>query len=58
MLINLKYVKSMNVIKRDGTEEKFNVEKIKKAIFKAFYACDIEADSELVDAISESVSVW
>lgn len=58
MLINLKYVKSMNVIKRNGTEEKFDVEKIKKAIFKAFYACDIEIDEELVNAISESVSVW
>ncbi len=48
----------MNVIKRNGTEEKFDVEKIKKAIFKAFYACDIEIDEELVNAISESVSVW
>lgn len=58
MLINFKYVKSMNVIKRDGTEEKFDVEKIKRAIFKAFDACDIEADAELVEAISEHVSVW
>lgn len=58
MLINFKYVKPMNVIKRDGTEEKFNVEKIKKAIFKAFDACDIEANAELVEAISEHVSVW
>ena len=58
MLINFKYVKSMNVIKRDGTKEKFDLKKIKKAICKAFEACDIEADTLLVETISKSVSIW
>ena len=58
MLINLKYVKSMNVIKRNGTEEKFDVEKIKRAISKAFSACGISIKPEVVEDITNSIGIW
>lgn len=48
----------MNVIKRNGTEEKFDVEKIKRAISKAFSACGISIKPEVVEDITNSIGIW
>ena len=42
----------MKIIKRDGTEQKFNIQKIKTAISKAFHAS--EKDKEIdIDKVSD-----
>lgn len=43
----------MQVIKRDGSKEEFNPQKIETAILKAFGACDYELDSHERGVITE-----
>ena len=43
----------MFVIKRDGSKEKFNAEKIESAILKAFKACDYQLDEEELQTIKD-----
>lgn len=45
-----------NVIKRDGTKEKFDEMKIEKAIRKAYKACSKEANELLINSIIEAVN--
>ena len=43
----------MKVIKRDKTEEVFQIEKIKRAIEKAFESCDKKVNDDVIDCIRD-----
>ena len=43
--------KNMYVIKRDKTEELFQIEKIENAIKRAFDSCGKEIDYDVVDCV-------
>ena len=42
----------MKVIKRDGTEQEFNIQKIRTAISKAFHASEKEKEID-IDKVSD-----
>lgn len=48
----------MQVLKRNGNLEEFDVMKIKSAIRKAFEACEYSIDDEVLDTIAYSVDIW
>lgn len=48
----------MNVIKRDGTYQKFDLAKIKSAIKKAFDACNETISDNNLDCICADIKVW
>ena len=48
----------MNVIKRDGTYQKFDLAKIKSAIKKAFDACNETISDNNLDCICADIHVW
>lgn len=47
----------MYVIKRDGTKEEFNANKIEEAIFKAFQACSKKVSSTMLGKIREFIAL-
>ena len=47
----------MYVIKRDGTKEEFNSNKIEEAIFKAFQACSKKVSSTMLGKIREFIAI-
>ena len=60
MQINLKHLKyeTMQVVKRDGSLEEFNYNKIKAAILKAFDSCCPVDDTEFIDEMITEMYVW
>jgi ribonucleoside-triphosphate reductase (formate) len=48
----------MQVIKRDGTEEEFNAEKIFKALTKAFEACGYEDTEHSIQHMISEMNFW
>lgn len=48
----------MQVIKRDGTLQKFDNNKIKEAIEKAFDACNYSVEDSTLDAIVKEIKCW
>lgn len=48
---------SMDVIKRDGSKELFNADKIVNAVKKAYKACDLEMSSEIEKILRELFTV-
>lgn len=48
----------MQVLKRDGSLENFDVSKIESAISKAFKACHYVVDSEVISDIATEVPIW
>ena len=49
---------NLNVIKRDGTIQKFEPNKIKAAILKAFDSCCPVEDTEFIDNMITEMDVW
>ena len=47
----------MYVIKRDGTKEEFNSNKIEEAIFKAFQACSKKVSPTMLGKIREFIAL-
>lgn len=48
----------MQVIKRDGTFQEFDSNKIKEAIEKAFDACGYSIENTTLDAITQEIKYW
>lgn len=48
----------MNITKRNGSLEEFNVNKIKTAIRKAFEACEEEIDDNTLQELVNSIEIW
>ena len=48
----------MQVVKRDGTLQDFNANKIKAAILKAFDSCCPLDDTEVVDTMISEMYLW
>lgn len=48
----------MNITKRNGSLEEFNILKIKNAIRKAFEACSEPNSDELIDELVNSIEIW
>ena len=48
----------MQVVKRDGTLQEFNANKIKSAILKAFDSCCPLDDTDVVDAMISEMYLW
>jgi ribonucleoside-triphosphate reductase len=48
----------MQVVKRDGTLQDFNPNKIKSAILKAFNSCCPLEDTEIVDNMISEMYLW
>lgn len=48
----------MLVIKRDGTSQEFDKNKIKNAIEKAFSACGYSIEDATLDAITQEIKYW
>ena len=49
---------NLNVVKRDGTIQKFDSNKIKTAILKAFDSCCPIEDTEFIDDMITEMDVW
>ena len=47
---------AITIVKRDGKTESFSIEKIKKAIAKAYSAAGIRDENGVIDTISERVA--
>ena len=60
MQINLKHLKyeTMQVVKRNGSLEEFDYNKIKAAILKAFDSCCPVDDTEFIDEMITEMYVW
>ena len=48
----------MNITKRNGSLEEFNVNKIKTAVRKAFEACEEEIDDNTLQELVNSIEIW
>ena len=48
----------MNVVKRDGTLQKFDSNKIVEAISKAFDACCPDENKEIIESMVEDMYIW
>ena len=48
----------MQVIKRDGSLQEFDRNKIKEAISKAFEACECIIDQSDLEDMVDSIKVW
>lgn len=48
----------MNVTKRDGSLQEFDISRIQKAIAAAFDDCDYDVDLKVIEDIASEVSVW
>ena len=48
----------MQVVKRDGTLQDFNPNKIKSAILKAFNSCCPLEDTEIIDNMISEMYLW
>ena len=48
----------MNVTKRDGSLQEFDITRIQKALAAAFDDCDYDVDPQTIEDISSEVSIW
>ena len=48
----------MKILKRDGTLEEFNKEKISNAIKKAFKSCNYSVEEDTIKDIVNGISIW
>lgn len=48
----------IQVTKRDGSLENFNIDKIKSALSKAFKSCEYTVDDIVFDDIANSIEIW